>query len=86
MASNPDFQIPIFPGDERFLEASRHELPESVYGEAIPEEVEEQYTDSYGEKDKGWRVVKVKLAGAALVLIVSVAGAEYFRRHHGEDE
>ena len=63
---------------EEFIEATRHELPESVYGEGIPDYVIEQYNNSWDIEGKGWKI-KRGAGAAAIVLIVSVAGWRHFR-------
>lgn len=51
-------------------------LPE-VYRKSLPQKVKDQFIDSWGEEGKGWRIKAV--AGAAIILVVTVAGEEYFR-------
>ncbi len=59
------------------------ELPPAVYPEDLSESREGQYTESYGKRDRNWRVFKV-MSGVAVV--VTLAGLEYFRRTHGDEE
>jgi len=69
----PEFQAP------EEIEVEEIELSQSAYREGIPSRVLEQFKTSWGEQDKGW---KIKLAGAAITLVITAAGTEYFRRRH----
>ena len=60
--------------DEEF----RIELSEAVYHGEVPEDVAKQFDKSYG--NRGWKIVAVG------VIAVTLAGGEYFRRKHGEDD
>lgn len=59
------------------IEDFRIELPD-VYKGKLSKGVKDQYDDSYG---RGW---KLAVGGAAI--IITLAGSEYFRRKHGEEE
>jgi hypothetical protein len=73
---------PVFQSPDE-TEVEEIELSPSAYREGIPPNVFEQIKTSWGEQDRGW---KIKIAGAAITLVITAAGAEYFRRHHGEEK
>lgn len=68
------------PTDPEDIEEFRIELPDGAYHGKMPESLEGQYTDSYGPKGRGWKLV----AGSAI--IITLAGVEYFRRKYGNEE
>ncbi len=58
---------------------------EPPYADELPDKIEKQYDESFGEKGKNWRFIAA-MGGAAAAIIVSAAGLEYFRRTHGDEE